>query len=93
MEQCYFSFMLFGRYFQLTKAKVFQILADKDGWRTVFKINRIQLNVISIIIGLFLAVLFAVFYEFIFIRWILGPSSFILLSISGYYFDKLSVES
>ena len=39
MEQCYFSFMLFGRYFQLTKAKVFQILAEKDGWKIVFKID------------------------------------------------------
>jgi hypothetical protein len=39
MEQCYFSFMLFGRYYQLTKARIFQILANKDGWRMVFKIN------------------------------------------------------
>ena len=39
MEQCYFSFMLFGRYFQLTKAKVFQVLAKKDGWKIVFKID------------------------------------------------------
>lgn len=39
MEQCYFNFMLWGRYFQLTKARVFQILAEKDGWKIVFKIN------------------------------------------------------
>lgn len=88
MEQCYFSFMLFGRYFQLTKARVFHILANKDGWRIVFKISRTQLNIIAIIIGLFLAILFAIFYNYILLRWIFGISSVLMLSISGYYFDK-----
>lgn len=90
MEQCYFSFMLFGLYFQLTKAKVFQILAEKDGWKIVFKISRTQLNVISIISGIIIAVMYAIFYDYVLLRWLFGVSAFVLLSIPGYYFDRLS---
>lgn len=93
MEQCYFSFMLFGRYFQLTKARVFQVLANKDGWKIVFKISRTQLNIIAIICGIFIAVMYAVFYDYAFLRWILGVGSIVLLSIHGYYFDKISEYS
>ena len=93
MEQCYFSFMLFGRYFQLTKAKVFQILDNKDGWKIVFRITITQLNIIAIISGIVIAVMYAVFYDYVFLRWIFGIGAIVLLFISGYYFDKLSEYS
>jgi len=37
MEKCYFSFKMFGMYFQLTKNNVFQIIKNTDGWKTAFK--------------------------------------------------------